>query len=247
MKFGLKLWASNPYFDIKVTELIKTDYYQYIELLPIPGNDKYEFLQYNIEFIIHVPHDAYGLDISDSKKERLNDALINNAIDFADTLDSKYIVLHPGSIPIENSLKYLDKLNDDRILIENLPLKSVYNQDLSGCTWEQVKQLQMNRFGFCFDIPHAIKASLSFGEKYKSNLKKYIKLNPNIIHISDTTLANEVDYHLDIGCGELDFKYISKLIRDSKSEYITLEVPSSSSSESTGDINNNIEMRKLLK
>jgi deoxyribonuclease-4 len=132
--------------------------------------------------------------------------------------------VHSGFGAIEDALSLLDRINDKRILIENMAKVGLNGEQLIESIPEQVQELMGNRFGFCFDINHAIKASVSLGTSYRrSFLPAFLAINPKMFHVSDGLLSNCKDEHLDIGEGNHHFSYISGLIHCSSSRMSTLE------------------------
>lgn len=227
MRFGLKLWSINFYLLKEARKLIEKDIFQYIELTLVPNTPIEKFLEYDIPYILHAPTEMHGFNISDLSKIRYNLKIINECLRWADKLNAKYLIIHPGFGNILATKKFLEKLDDNRILIENMPKAGLNNEKMVGCTVEELEKLLNSKFSLCFDINHAIKASISLGENYKKFIKGFLKLPIRVVHISDGRLSNEKDEHLNIGEGEYDFGYIFALLSQlgQGSNYITLETP----------------------
>ena len=94
-----------------------------------------------------------------------------------------------------------------------------------GFSPDQIKQLIGDKFGFCLDLNHAIKASISMGVDYKVFILDFLKLTPKLFHISDGKLNNYKDEHLAIGEGDYDFQFLNNCIEKNKSHLVTLETP----------------------
>jgi deoxyribonuclease-4 len=225
IKIGLKLWSINHNLVNKAKELVENDMFQYIELMPIPKTEITPFLKYDLPYIIHITTERHGLNIADKEKKEFNMKTINNCIEWADKLNAKYLVLHPGFGSANDTMKFLNSINDKRILIENMPKIGLNNEKMIGCTPEQIKELMDNKFGFCLDLNHAIKAAVSLGRPYKKFIEEFLKWKPKMFHISDGKLNNEKDEHLPIGDGDYDFEFLMDWVKKSKSKYITLETP----------------------
>ena len=177
IKFGLKLWSTNSNLLKEAKELIKRGLFQYIELMPIPKTEILPFLDqlYDIPYIIHITTEKHGVNIADKNKEEYNLRTIDNCIEWADKLNAKYLILHPGFGLIDNAIKFLNKIEDKRVLIENMPKVGLNGESMIGYTPNQIKELIGNKFGLCFDLNHAIKASISLNKDYKQFLKEFLE------------------------------------------------------------------------
>ena len=225
INFGLKLWSTDQDMIGKAKELIENDFFQYIELMPIPDTKIAPFLEYNLPYIIHITTERYGVNIADKEKKEFNIRTIDKCIEWADKLNAKYLILHPGFGQIDNTIEFLNRIDDKRILMENMPKVGINDDRMIGYTIEQIKKIINNNFGFCLDLNHAIKAAVSLKVDYKSFFKEFLKLNPIMFHVSDGDLNNEKDEHLSIGEGGYDFEFLMDCIKEAKSRYMTLETP----------------------
>jgi deoxyribonuclease-4 len=170
---------------------------------------------FSLPIVIHAEHSAFGVNIADNTKDKLNLKSVNYAIKLADMTNSKKIILHPGIIEnkdcsLINAVNFLNKIDDERILIENLPFKD--NEKKSLCsTPEEIKEfLKRTNRGFCFDANHSIQSSILNKKDYFLEIKKFLKLNPNHFHISGQSLQGNLNDHLSFMHSDLDFKEILK-------------------------------------
>lgn len=223
IKFGLKLWSTNYNLLDEARKLIKDGMFHYIELMVIPDTEISPFQKIKVPYIIHIPHSSFGLNIADIKKEEFNLKIINQSIKWADKLSAEYLILHPGFEEINVAENFLKKIEDKRILIENMPKVGMNDEKMLGFTPEQIKELTSDKFGFCLDLNHAMKATISLKIDSKNYIKDFLKLNPKIFHISDGNLKKEKDEHLSIGEGEYDFKFLLNCIKNNDSKLVTLE------------------------
>jgi len=246
IKFGLKLWSVDYDLTKEAGKLIKENVFDYIELMVIPDTEISPFQKIKTPYIIHIPHENFGLNIADNKKEEFNLKMINQSIEWADKLNVKYLILHPGLGEIEKSKDFLTKVNDKRILIENMPKIGINDEKMVGFTTKQIKELTRNRFGFCLDFGHTIKAAVSLKKDYKKYIKEFLKLNPKVFHISDGMLNTEKDMHLDIGKGEYDFNFLINCIKENESKYLTLETPRDNLNSCKQDLENLKKLRLFL-
>lgn len=243
IKFGLKLWSINSNVLNEAKELIECGLFQYIELTPTPNTEITPFLEYNLPYIIHITTERHGLNIADKEKEEFNLKTIDNCIEWADKLNAKYLILHLGFGLIDDAIEFLNRIDDKRILMENMPKVGLNDEPMIGYTPEQLKELMDNKFGLCLDLNHAIKAAVSLRAPYKEFVQEFLKLNPKMFHISDGKLNNEKDEHLNIGEGDYDFEFLMDCVKENESKYVTLETPRNS--DSFDNDRNNLE--KLIK
>jgi Endonuclease IV len=245
MKFGLKLWSTNQDMLPQAEQLIKDDLLQYIELTPIPGTKIETFLSYNLPYTIHITTERHGLNIADKEISNFNFKTIQNCIEWADQLKARYLVLHPGFGTFENAIEFLSYIDDKRILIENMPKIGISDESMVGYLPEEIEKLMDNKFGFCLDLNHAIKAAVSLKLDYKEFIQKFIDLNPFYFHVSDGSLSNGKDEHLAIGEGKYDFNFLMKCIPSMPSKYITLETPRKNLKSFDEDIANLKKIREF--
>jgi deoxyribonuclease-4 len=238
IKYGLKLWSTNSNLLEKAKELVERQIFQYIELTPIPNTEITPFLDYNLPYIIHITTERYGVNIADKKKKPFNLREINNCIEWADKLDAKYLILHPGFDRIENTIEFLSDIYDRRFLIENMPKVGLNGENMIGYTPEQIKNLIANKFGLCLDLNHAIKAAVSSGKPYKEFIEEFLMLKPMMFHIADGKQNIEKDEHFDIGEGDYDFEFLMGCIKRNKFKHVTLETPRNNPNSFAEDLKN---------
>lgn len=237
MKFGIKIWSTNESLIKKArSHFLKGDF-DFIEISAIKGsfNEKVLSLIEGVPAIIHC--DNEGVNLAKKEFHGKNILAIRESQKFADFLNAKLIIVHPGHEgEISSVNKVLDEINDERICIENLPGKTY---DLKfrcmGSTCEELRQIHFRHF--CLDISHAIKSAITLSKEPYSLIKEMLKLKPEVLHVSDSRLDNEVDEHLNIGEGEYDFRKIFGLIKGSNS-LVTLETPKPDFSSLDCDIAN---------
>lgn len=237
MKFGIKIWSVNKeHVKIAKKYFLKKEF-DYIELTAIKNSFDKEILSFikGIPIIIHC--DNNNVNFAKEELYEENVTAIKEAQKFADFLNAKYIIIHPGHDGgISNVNKLLSEFKDDRFCIENMPGKTAdLRFDNVGRTYDELIKIKINKF--CLDISHAIKAAITLDIDIFDNIKEFLKLDPVIFHISDSHLNNEIDEHLDIGDGEYDFKKIFSLI-NKKEKLITLETPKIYYDSLEKDINN---------
>ncbi len=231
-KIGLKLWSTNKNYIQPAIELYEKKVYDYIELFVVPDSyDEYISLwkKLDIPFIIHAPHSFVGLNMA--KKEMLSEnlRLAKQAQRFADDLNAKFIIFHPGiDGDIKQTVYQLNRVDDPRILIENKPYYTIDKKLVcNGYSPEDIEFVIKNTgvdntsAGFCFDIGHAIYSANAQGIDWYNYLLRFKKLKPKIYHLTDGDISGVVDQHEHLGVGSFDFKKIVDLFQ--KDSYITVE------------------------
>lgn len=240
MKYGIKIWSTNTQLIKSTRKHYEKGDFDYIELSAIVGSfDKrlIELLK-GIPCVIHCDNKNVNLSL----KLENNEKALREAVNFADELDAKYIIIHPGFKGSVNTINsYI--INDTRFCIENMPGITIdTNQEMLGRTFEELKQIKCNNY--CFDYSHAIKASKTLKIVSKIIIDNLIKLNPKIIHISDGFKDSEKDEHLSIGEGNFDINGFLKIIPDNV--MITLETQKKNYLDLTEDIKNIKIIKKMI-
>jgi endonuclease IV len=222
MKIGVKTFDSADFlkhFEKKV---------DFFEIMALQKND-YSFLKdFSLPIVIHAEHQVYGTNIADSTKREFNLKSINFARKIADSVNAKIIIVHPGVLEkgnkncsIKNAINFLKEIDDDRIILENLPKEETFPVDgiSVGFTPLRMKKLlKQSGKGFCFDVNHAFWTRRNMKISYKF-IKKYIKLNPSHYHIGGQKFSE--DYHTALDNSDLNLKEILKYYP--KDAWITLE------------------------
>lgn len=217
-KFGLKLWSTNKNYVKPALELYEKNIYDYIELFSVTNSyDAYIDYWKNLEipFIIHAPHSAVGLNLAKKKMFKQNMSLAQEAQKYADSLNAKYIIFHPGiEGNINNVIFHLKEINDSRVLIENMPFYTIDGRPVCiGFSPDEIKEvLKQSNVNFCFDLAHAIHAANGKNLDKLNYLKEFSNLKPKVCHISDGYFDGILDTHKNLGQGTFDFEEIVKFI-----------------------------------
>lgn len=238
MKFGLKLWSINTNLINQAINLIDEKVFDYIELMVIPDSKIKPFLV-DVPYIIHIPHETFGVNIGDPAAKEHTQQIINESITWADLLNAKHLILHAGHGSMQHATNLLRGLSDSRLLIENVPKVGLGGEAMIGYSPAQIEELIGDGdMGLCLDFGHAVKAAVSLGMDYKEYLKGFMRLAPKMFHVSDGTLGEEKDEHFNIGEGEYDFKYLSQCIDDNPFGFVTIETPRLNQKSLNEDIRN---------
>ncbi|MDW7726678.1 MAG: TIM barrel protein [Candidatus Methanoperedens sp.] len=225
MKFGLKLWSINTNLIDQAVHLIDEKIFDYVELFVIPNSEIKPFL-IDVPYIIHIPHEKFGVNIgTPSAKERTLQK-INESIAWADQLNAKYLILHAGHGSMQHATDLLRNLSDSRLLIENMPKVGLENEAMIGYSPAQIEELIGDScMGLCLDFGHAVKAAVSLGVDYKEYVQGFMGLEPRVFHVSDGRLGEEKDEHLRIGEGEYDIGFLMRCVERNNSVLVTFETP----------------------
>ena len=225
MKFGLKLWSINLDLIDRAVHLIDDKVFDYIELMMIPDSKIKPFL-IDVPYIIHTPHEKFGVNIGDHAAKKYSIQNIKESIVWADRLNAKHLILHAGYGSMQHATDLLLEVSDSRLLIENMPKVGLGGEAMIGYSPDQIKELIGDSdMGLCLDFGHAVKAAVSFGVDYKEYVMGFMELEPKVFHMSDGMLSGERDEHLDIGNGEYDFGFFMRCAEKNNSALVTLETP----------------------
>jgi len=217
LQFGLKLGSWDKIYDEDILSFYNNGYFQYIELFIILESftDTIEYWkQFSIPTVIHAPHSFAGMNLSLPQERKSNKQKIEETFQFADELKSEYIIFHSGiNGDIEEAIFQLRPFIDSRCLIENKPMKGLKNEKCLGSTPEEIKYI-MNELniGFCLDFGHAICAANSLKSKPMGLIDEFLKLIPDMYHLTDGDYTSEFDSHLHYGDGTFPVKELLKLV-----------------------------------
>lgn len=249
-KFGLKLWSINDNYIPEAVRLYNKKYFDYIELYIVPKTfDKYASLwkEMNIPIEIHAPHSEHGMNLALNDYYDHNVELFAETKKFADYLGSNYIVTHLGiSGTIEEATRQINKINDNRIVIENKPYDTMYKDGSigRGHSVEEIQYvLEATGRHFCLDIEHCFCASNALGIDNFKYLSRFLQLNPLFFHLTDGKKGTTVDTHTNLGKGELDLKKILSYLPENSS--ITLETKKPSKDDLNEFANEIVYLRSL--
>jgi deoxyribonuclease-4 len=246
IKFGLKLWSTNIELIDQATHLIDEKIFDYIELFVIPDTQLSPFM-IDVPYIIHIPHEKFGVNIGDPNKREYNLQKIDESITWADTLNAKYLILHAGHGSMKHATDVLREIADDRLLIENMPKVGLNDEPMIGYSPAQIEELiGAGDRGLCLDLNHAAKAAVSLGVDYREYVQDFLVFDPTMFHISDGKLDNEKDEHLNIGEGDYDFNYLLQYVLGSASGSVTVETPRMYQGSLGEDLRNVLVLKDIL-
>ncbi len=237
MNIGLKLWSTNlEYYAKEALRLYEQGYCSYVELYAVPGTfdeTAVAWKNLNIPYTLHCPHFAHGFNLGKTKQRDNNRKEFDEVRKFADLLNVDNIIIHGGiDGEAEETAKQLKDLNEPRALIENKPYKAVPviapGKTCVGYSPEQIELIKgVSGCGFCLDFNHAICAANSFKLDYIDYLKDFMKLKPDMFHLSDLPdEKTEYDGHFHLGEGQIDLKSLAQFMK--KDSKVSLETAKNS-------------------
>ncbi|MDD5700336.1 MAG: TIM barrel protein [Candidatus Nanoarchaeia archaeon] len=197
----------------------------FFEIMAIEGKD-YSFLsEFSKPIIIHAQHHKFGINNSDKTKHQKNSNSIKFARDLANKNQSTKIIVHPGELidnncSLQESLSFINSLNDSRTLIENMPHPQKY---LCSTPEQMAEYIKETGLGFCFDINHAISAALVVEKDPYSFIEGFVNLKPSHYHLCGHKIKDKDITHLNFVDSEIDLKKIFSMLP--KDAEITLEIP----------------------
>lgn len=250
MKLGLKLFSVNENYLKEAVKLFEQKVYDFIELYVIPGsieNCINFWKPLNIPFIIHAPHFRNGVNLAKTEQIEENLKKAQEAQRFADELNAKYIIFHPGIAgDIKETARQLNIINDSRILIENKPHFTILNDGsvCNGNSPEEIKfVLENTNAGFCLDIGHCFCSANAKDIQPFEYLKQFLELKPVLFHLVDNDFSSSIDKHWHFGEGNFDVEKILNILpKDAK---ITLETYKNSK-DNLDDFINDVEYIKCF-
>ena len=216
MKLAIKIWSRDVNLVGEINKIHQEGNISFVEIYTVPGTYDASIKHLKLldmPVIIHAPHSDSGFNIADSKLLNRNMNTFKEVKKFADTLNANNIIVHAGEYgKIKDGLLCLKKLDDDRIIIENMPKITLNNLNCIGYDQETLKPFLDVSKGICLDFTHACKAACAMKKNYKELIENLMQLNPLMFHITDGFDNNPKDEHLDIGEGNLNIRYFLSLI-----------------------------------
>ncbi len=241
IRLGLKLWSSNDRsFLEEAVCLFKKEQFDFLELYH-NASEKFDYKDINklkkIPTTIHAFHQDGFHEFKFNSKEL---EIWDKTKELADYFNSHKIIVHAGKARnIDDFRLNLSKINDPRILIENMAGLDVYGDLTFGYNLEDLKKIKKEK-EICFDFEKAIKSACYQGIDYKEFILNCLKeLKPSYFHISGGDFRSAKDEHLNLQQATFDLKWIKKeLKRISKRKdiFLVFEVP-----KNKDNLNNDIK------
>lgn len=229
MKIGVK-----TYDDIKYCKHFEKSA-DFLEIMAIEGRD-FSFLKnYSKPIVIHAEHQGFGINPADKTTQEKNINSLKFAIKLASELNARKIIVHPGELKNkgcseEEAVSLIKSLDNEKILIENMPFEKNYPNLLCRTPKEIKNFLKKTNAGFCLDINHAISVAITLKKDFYEFLEQLISLKPSHYHLGGQKTKfskpeEPANTHQSFKNSDIDVKKILSLLP--KDAEITLETTTS--------------------
>lgn len=246
IKYGLKIWTSDEHLFEEASIAYREKLFDFIELCH-NASEKIDFgkikVLNGVPVRIHNTHN-FGFHEFEIGVEQLD--IWKKTKKLADYFESSYIIVHSGnSLDFDEFKKNFKKINDSRILIENMAGLDVQGNLTFGYDLSQLKKI-MEISKICFDLEKAVKSACYQKIDYKEFVIDCMKiLKPTYFHISGGDKNTAKDEHKNLWETNFDLKWIkNELLKISKNKDISLvfEVP-----KNKNDLKNDFENIQYFK
>jgi hypothetical protein len=246
IKYGLKLWTNDDNLFDEAVSLFKKEQFDFLELYH-NANEEFDFR--DLEKLKKIPTTVHAFHQDGFHEFKFNSKELeiwNKTKELADYFNSERIVVHAGKARnIDDFRSNLSKIDDPRILIENMAGLDVYGNLTFGYNLENLKKIQKEK-EICFDLEKVIKSACYQRIDYKKFIEDCLReLKPNYFHISGGDFRSVKDEHLNLQEANFDLKWIkdklNKLFQE-KDIFLVFEVPKNES-----DLENDIKNMNYFK
>lgn len=229
ISYGLKIYTSDkPELFSQAAELLAKQIFGFVELYHNPGAldfDKIGIIR-DAQVMIHNTHN-HGWHEFVLGVEQL--AVWKKTKQLADYFKSPYIIVHPGrDHNLESFLENLQKIDDSRILIENMAGLDIQGQPMFAQTIEQLQQIHEHK-PICFDFEKAGSAARYQSRPYQDYVSEALYLlKPSYFHVSGRLSIDPRDQHRNLWESDLDLSWIKRqleAIAEEKELYLVFETP----------------------
>jgi len=216
-QLGLKAWTTNLPLIPEAVALHREGKLDYIELFCVPHTARDtsgHWANTGIPYVIHAAHSLTGLNYARHEMREANRELTFESFFLADALRSTSIVFHPGSDgKLSETLSQIKSLRDDRMILENKPLRGLNGVNCVGSTVSEMSELcSALDLRFCLDFGHATAAANSYRVPPLDFIHSFLSLNPSLFHLTDGDFASELDHHDQYGKGSFPLEAYLKMV-----------------------------------
>lgn len=206
-----------------------------VQAIPLPRRSFREHLDRiaaaGIPAVIHAPHHSHGVNpcapaVRDNRPLAVIEAHIEEAmsqtIEAADTLGAETIVLHAGryepggrAAAEETFAAFMDRHNDPRLTLENLPAVHAGCPLLGNTAGELAALAGTKITRFCLDFPHLACTTNYRQISFAEELARFEALNVTLHHLSNVRRGSITDEHLELDHpeGGLDLEAVFSRLR----------------------------------
>ncbi|OFZ59895.1 MAG: hypothetical protein A3D92_05465 [Bacteroidetes bacterium RIFCSPHIGHO2_02_FULL_44_7] len=212
--YGLKLWTSNTSEIFQeALRLYKDKRIDFIEI----KNNPAEALDFErLSIVKGIPVTVHNVDSHGWHEFNLGPpqfALWQETLRLANFFDSSVIVVHPGQArDFEHFKENLNKIDDPRIILENMAGLDIYGNNVYARTLEGLSEIQPLK-PICFDFEKAVKSACFQSIEYKQFISDCVKeLKPIYFHISGGDKNSPMDEHKNLYDANFDISWIANFL-----------------------------------
>lgn len=136
-RIGLKLYSTDVAL-IQDAVRFKEGLFNFVELYIVPGSyvkTISAWKNFDIPYVIHAPHSFHGVNLAQADRWEIDHQHLNETRLFADDLFSDIIIVHGESNgSFREAIRQIRLLGDQRIVLENKPKLSLFNEECVGWT-----------------------------------------------------------------------------------------------------------------
>lgn len=234
IRYGLKLWTSNdPEMFGTAAKGFGRGEFDFIELYfnadkPVDG-ESLDSLR-SVPVTIHAPNNGafHEFVLGEEQLEAWQ-----RVIALADRFQSPTIVVHPGrNHEVETFFDQLEKIDDPRIIIENMPGMDLFSRPMFGNLLDDLVRIRENK-GICFDFEKATKAAAYQNVDYHEYIMQSLAvLKPEYFHISGGKVGDPMEQHDNLWESDMDFPFVKKILTEiatNKDVKLVFETPKDTS------------------
>lgn len=229
INYGLKIYSSDKSELFKqAAELLTESVFNFIELYHDPGSldfDKLKIIEKKTVTIHNTHSQGWHEFVLDT--EQL--AVWEKTKLLADFFKSQYIIIHPGQKHnMASFLKNLQKIDDSRILIENMAGLDIHGQPMFAQTVKQLLQIHDHK-PICFDFEKAGSAAQYQSRLYRDYVSEALRLlKPTYFHISGRLNSDPIDQHCNLWESDIDLSWTKRqieIIAKDEEVHLVFETP----------------------
>jgi len=235
IRYGLKLWSNNTqWFPEAVARHARREF-DFVEVysnsdVPHDYTSLAALKQMPVEGV-HMGH----LDHAGFHEFFLTDAQTEAwqmTVALADFFRAPRIIVHPATTHKSDTFwENLERLQDDRVVIESMPVVSPYggNPRQFGAALADLREVHGRGVPQCLDIEKSIKAAVYYEMPYQEFLETALtELHPLYFHISGGRAQTPIDEHMDLWDATFDVPWVHARLEDyakDKDIFLAFETP----------------------
>ncbi len=227
--YGLKIWTNNIDWFKTAASLYAEKKIDFIELY---NNPEVDFAEEHLSTLLGIPISIHNANTKGFHEFLLGPEQLliwKTTLRLADYFSSKLIVIHPGQKhTFESFLPELKKIDDPRIVVENMPGLDLAGVAVFGQKLSDLKKIKEHT-SICFDLEKAVTAANYQGLDYKEYITDCLQaLKPRYFQISGTDSNQPSENHGNLWESNMDFKWIKNILtKIAEDQHIQLvfEVP----------------------